>query len=113
MPTFLVFKSGSVVETIRGANPSALTAAVRKAANDSTTARGANFSSKGYTLGSSGTPSRPVNDGAFAGVQRMMTGNGGLGDMFIRFFALYFISLFALDSYGAAEASPFNVRARR
>lgn len=34
MPTFLVIKSKSVIETIRGANPSALTAAVRKAASD-------------------------------------------------------------------------------
>ena len=38
MPTFLVLKAGSVVETVRGANPSALTAAVRKAARDAASA---------------------------------------------------------------------------
>lgn len=31
MPTFLVFKEGKVIETIRGANPPALKAAVEKA----------------------------------------------------------------------------------
>jgi len=31
MPTFLLFKDGKVIETIRGANPPALTAAVQKA----------------------------------------------------------------------------------
>lgn len=113
MPTFLVIKSGSVVETIRGANPSALTAAVRKASNDAGASAGAAFHSKGYTLGSSSQPSRPASDGAFAGISRMISGNGGLGDVVIRFVALYFVSLFAFDSYRAAEESPFNVRARR
>jgi thioredoxin 1 len=58
MPTFLVIKSKSVIETIRGANPSALTAAVRKAASD-TGAGGASsthFASKGRTLGSLASP---------------------------------------------------------
>ncbi|KAF2008106.1 thioredoxin-domain-containing protein [Amniculicola lignicola CBS 123094] len=114
MPTFLVIKSNSVVDTIRGANPSALTAAVRKAANDSAAGRSsAAFQSKGYTLGSESTPSRPVGDGAFAGLGSMFSGNGSLGDMVVRFFALYFVSLFTFDAYRAAEDSPFNVRARR
>ncbi|KAJ4299354.1 hypothetical protein N0V90_004599 [Kalmusia sp. IMI 367209] len=116
MPTFLVLKSGSVVETIRGANPSALTAAVRKAVNDATNgpaARGVHFQSKGYTLGSTSTPSRPVNNGGFAGLQGMMSGNGGFGDLVVRFFALYFVSLLSFDSYKSAEESPFSVRARR
>ncbi|KAF2732333.1 thioredoxin-domain-containing protein [Polyplosphaeria fusca] len=116
MPTFLVIKSNSVIETIRGANPSALTAAVRKAVNDAARGPGGSgtaFQSKGYTLGSSSQPSQSVNDGGFAGLQRMMTGNGGLGDILVRFFALYFISLFTFDSYRAAEESPFNVRGRR
>jgi thioredoxin 1 len=34
MPTFLVFKEGKVVETIRGANPPALKAAVTKARSE-------------------------------------------------------------------------------
>lgn len=115
MPTFLVLKSGSVVETIRGANPSALTAAVRKAANDSSVkaAGGAAFQSKGYTLGSSAQPSRSVNDGGLAGLQRMLAGNGGLMDVLVRFVALYFVTLFSFNAYQSAEESPFSVRARR
>ena len=113
MPTFLVIKSGSVVDTIRGANPSALTAAVRKAANDAGAGSGAAFQSKGYTLGSSNQPSRPVNESSFAGLQRMLSGNGGLGDAIVRFVALYFITLLSFDGYRAAEESPFSVRARR
>ncbi|KAF2119318.1 thioredoxin-like protein [Lophiotrema nucula] len=116
MPTFLVIKSNSVVDTIRGANPSALTAAVRKAAADTASGPGrssAAFQSKGYTLGGAGQQSQPVNESAFAGLQRMMSGNGGLGDVIIRFFALYLVSLFSFDSYQSAEASPFSVRARR
>lgn len=116
MPTFLVIKSTSVVDTIRGANPSALKAAVNKAVNDSSRLPGksaAVFQSKGYTLGSASTPSRPVNESAFSGFNRMVSGSGGLGDMVMRFFALYFVSLFTFDSYAAAEQSPFNVRGGR
>jgi thioredoxin 1 len=114
MPTFLVIKSDSVVDTIRGANPSALTAAVRKAAND-TSGPGASsgvFQTKGRTLGSVAEPSRPVNDSAFAGLQRLVVGNGGLSDMIVRFVALYVISLFAFNGYKAAEDSAFNIKAR-
>jgi thioredoxin 1 len=114
MPTFLVIKSSSVVETIRGANPSALTAAVRKAASDSSSAApGAAFQSKGRTLGSSDQPSVAVGESPLAGVQRLIIGNGGLSDIIVRFVALYFVSLFAFDAFKAAEDSPFNVRARR
>jgi thioredoxin 1 len=114
MPTFLVIKSSAVVDTIRGANPAALTAAVRKAAADTSGpgASSAAFQSKGRTLGSVDAPSRPVGEGAFAGIQRMMTGNGGLQDVMVRFFALYFVSLFAFNGYKAAEDSPFNVKTR-
>ncbi|KAF2278889.1 thioredoxin-domain-containing protein [Westerdykella ornata] len=113
MPTFLVLKNGSVVETVRGANPAALTAAVRKAVNDAGTKPGAAFQSKGYTLGSSSTPSRPVNQGAFSGLRAGLSGNGGFGDLLVRFFGLYFSSLFSFNAYQAAEMSPFNIRARR
>ncbi|KAH8712114.1 thioredoxin-like protein [Phaeosphaeriaceae sp. PMI808] len=115
MPTFLVLKSGSVVDTIRGANPSALTAAVRKAAND-TSGPGASstaFQSKGRTLGSASEPSTTVNQGALGGLQNLLVGNGGLSDIIVRFVALYVISLFAFNSYKAAENSAFNVKTRR
>lgn len=113
MPTFLVLKSGSVVETIRGANPSALTAAVRKAANDAGAKSSAVFQSKGYTLGSATQPARPVNASPLDNLQRMMSGNGGLLDTVVRFFGLYITSLLSFDSYRSAEESPFNIRARR
>ncbi|KAH7383758.1 thioredoxin-like protein [Pyrenochaeta sp. MPI-SDFR-AT-0127] len=113
MPTFLVIKSSSVVETIRGANPSALTAAVRKAANDSGPGgSSAAFQSKGRTLGSAAEPSRSVNESPFAGLQRLVVGNGGLSDTVVRFFALYVISLFTFDAFKAAEGSAFNVKSR-
>lgn len=38
--------------------------------------------------------------------------NRGFADTVVRFFALYFTSLFTFDAYAAAEASPFNVRNR-
>lgn len=114
MPTFLVIKSSSVVETIRGANPSALTAAVRKAANDSSGPGGSStaFQSKGRTLGSASEPSRPVNESPLAGLQRLVVGNGGFSDIVVRFIALYVISLFAFDAFKAAEDSAFNVKAK-
>lgn len=115
MPTFLIIKSSSVVDTVRGANPSALTAAVRKAASDTSGpgASSAVFSSKGRTLGSASEPSRSVNESPFAGLQRLAMGNGGLGDIVVRFVALYVISLFAFNGFKAAEDSAFNVKARR
>lgn len=115
MPTFLVIKSSAVVDTIRGANPAALTAAVRKAANDTSGpgASSAAFQSKGRTLGSASEPSRPVGESPFANVQGMLMGNGGFSDLITRFAALYFISLFSFDAFKAAEESPFNIRARR
>ena len=118
MPTFLVLKGSSVVDTIKGANPSALTAAVRKAVSDSANgpaARGTHFQSKGYTLGSASTPSRPVGagNGLLGGLQGMMNGTGGFGDMLVRFVALYFVSLLSFDGYRAAEESAFAVRGRR
>jgi len=115
MPTFLVLKSSTVVETIRGANPPALTSAVRKAVNDASSLppkSAAVFQSKGYTLGSSDTPSRPVNAGVGAGLRRAV-GSGGLLDMVVKFLALYFVTLFSLDAGKSAEESAFSVRGRR
>jgi thioredoxin 1 len=116
MPTFLIIKSSTVVDTIKGANPSALTAAVRKAATDAASGPGTSptaFRSKGRTLGSTSEPSRPANEGPLAGLQRLVLGNGGLSDIVVRFVALYVISLFAFNGYKAAEESAFNVKARR
>jgi thioredoxin 1 len=99
MPTFMIFKSGSVINTIKGADPRGLTTAVEAAVKLAGAATPA-YSSVGRTLG--GTPargtamSRPYNF-------------KGLLDGIIAFLGLYFISLFSLDAYGAAENSPFNI----
>ncbi len=95
----MIFKNGTVINTIRGADQRGLTTAVEAAVKLSGTAAPA-YSSAGRTLG--GTPtqgtslSRPYNF-------------KGLIDTLITFFGLYFISLFSLDAYGAAESSPFNI----
>ncbi|KAI0172498.1 thioredoxin-domain-containing protein [Hypoxylon sp. FL1284] len=114
MPTFLVFKSGSVIETIRGANPPALTAAVEKAvklAGAGAGGGGASFSSPGRTLGSgpssSGTPARRSGQ-AFGGRPWNIT-PFHFFNAIITFFGLYFVSLFSFDPYKAAESSKFNV----
>ena len=107
MPTFLVLKNGTVSETIRGANPSALNAAVRKAVNDAGSSGGsggAAFQSKGHTLG-----------GAGAAGARRAAGPAGPGfslpgtDTVVRFAALYMSSLFSLEAYAGARASPYSV----
>ncbi|KAF2395791.1 thioredoxin-domain-containing protein [Trichodelitschia bisporula] len=104
MPTFLVFRNGKVADTIRGANPSALRAAVAKASS-SKGAPAPAFASGGRKLGdASGAGSAPV------------PGAGGAGagaDAMVRFFGLYLTTLFSFDAYAAAEASPFRVGGRR
>jgi thioredoxin 1 len=65
MPTFLIFKSGSLLETVQGANPSGLTAAVEKAVKlAGTAAPGASFKTPGRTLGAASgsgpTAARPA-----------------------------------------------------
>lgn len=109
MPTFLVFKNGSVAETIRGANPAALRAAVTKAAADAAKgpARASTaFQSKGHVLGNAGgASSSSSGDWAWNLTQR----RGGLLDTMVRFVALYVITLFSFDAFAAARESPFNV----
>ncbi|CAG8958494.1 hypothetical protein HYFRA_00009808 [Hymenoscyphus fraxineus] len=97
MPTFLIFRSGSVIQTIQGADRAGLTTAVENAVKLAGPTQ-PTFSSAGRTLG--GTPraslNRPVNFKSYL-------------DAVIMFFGLYFISLFSLDATRAAEESPFNV----
>lgn len=99
MPTFMIFKNGTVINTIRGADQRGLTTAVEAAVKLSGTAAPA-YSSAGRTLG--GTPTRGTS------LSRPYNFKG-LIDTLIAFFGLYFISLFSLDAYGAAESSPFNI----
>jgi thioredoxin 1 len=109
MPTFLIFKNGKVIDTIRGANPSALRTAVTRAAssaNAGPTASGAAFQNKGYRLGADGTA---TTNAAGAGWTLPTGDAGGLADSMVRFFGLYFSTLFSFDAYAAAQASPFSI----
>ncbi|EFX01860.1 37S ribosomal protein rsm22 [Grosmannia clavigera kw1407] len=116
MPTFLILHNGSVVDTIQGANPPALTAAVEKAVKLATgAAMGAVFSSPGRTLGadtgssrsSGGTAARRPSAGPIHG--RAGWDLNGMVNALITFFGLYFTSLFSFDGYMAAQNSRFNV----
>jgi thioredoxin 1 len=110
MPTVLVFKSGQVTETIRGANAGALRTAVSKAAADSggasgSSAGGAAFGSKGYRLGNEGDKGGRTVAGSAGGL-------GEVADSMVRFMGLYLTTLFSFDAYAAAEASPLRVNRR-
>ncbi|KAI1779184.1 thioredoxin-domain-containing protein [Hypoxylon cercidicola] len=111
MPTFLVFKNGAVIETIRGANPPALTAAVEKAvklAGASAGGGGVSFRSPGRTLGAgTGAPARRSGQ-AFGGRPWNVT-PFHFFNAILTFFGLYFVSLFSFDPYKAAESSQFNL----
>jgi len=104
MPTFLIFRGGSVVNTIRGADPRGLTAAVEAAVKSGPASTASIYSTPGRKLG--GAPSagprqslsRPFSFSIKGWIQAIIT-----------FFGLYFISLFSLDPYTAAENSPFNI----
>ncbi|EOD49825.1 putative thioredoxin protein [Neofusicoccum parvum UCRNP2] len=107
MPTFLVFKNSAVTETIRGANPAALRAAVTKAAADAAKGparQSTAFQSKGHVLGAPGQGNKTTGDWAWS-VQR----RGSWLDTVVRFVGLYITTLFSFDAYAAARASPFNV----
>jgi len=117
MPTFLIFKNGSVIDTIRGANPSALRSAVLKAASDAAKGPAKSsvvFSSKGHVLGSAGSPAASTRSSGTAWSPGFGSfGSSGLMDTVVRFVALYVTSLFSFDGYHAVEQSPFNVKNRR
>lgn len=125
MPTFVIFKNGSAIETIQGANPPKLTQAVESAVKLAGPVANAGFSAPGRTLG-----------GPSAGGQRQSLRRPIKWDLrnfinaIIGFFGLYFVSLFSVsscepvvvlddtfanstlsqfDPYKAAETSRYNV----
>jgi thioredoxin 1 len=104
MPTFLIFRSGSVIETIQGANPPQLTSAVEKAAKLAGPAAAPTYSTAGRTLGASPTAGTSVY--RRYNVQRIL-------DAVLGFLGLYFTSLFSIDAFAAAENSPFNIHKPR
>jgi hypothetical protein len=88
MPTFMIFRNGTAVETIRGADPRRLASAVEAAVKTAGPAKPV-FSSTGRTLG--GPSVRNTS------LQRPTDFNR-LIQAIIRFFGLYFISLFAVST---------------
>lgn len=94
MPTFMIFKNGSPIETIQGANPPKLTQAVESAVKLAGPVASAGFSAPGRTLG-----------GPSAGGQRQSLRRPIKWDLrnfvnaIIGFFGLYFVSLFSVSGY--------------
>ncbi|KAI0116645.1 thioredoxin [Hypoxylon sp. NC0597] len=111
MPTFLIFKNGSVIDTIQGANPPGLTSAVEKAVKlASTAAPGASFNTPGRTLGGASASRTPARrSGQALGGQPWKFSPFHILNAILTFFGLYFVSLFSFDPYKAAEKSQFNV----
>ncbi|OIW31196.1 hypothetical protein CONLIGDRAFT_660982 [Coniochaeta ligniaria NRRL 30616] len=104
MPTFLVLHNGAVVQTVQGANPPALAAAVEKGVKLAGAAAGPAFGTGGQRLGGSG-----VAPGAGRSLGRPIAWDlRKLVDAIVTFFGLYFVSLFSFDPYKAAENSQFN-----
>ncbi|KAF4632782.1 hypothetical protein G7Y89_g5349 [Cudoniella acicularis] len=98
MPTFLIFRSGTVIQTIKGADQRGLTTAIENAVKLGGPAK-PTFSSQGRTLGGTApraSLNRPVDWSKYT-------------DTIIAFLMLYLSSLFSLDAYKSCEESPFNV----
>jgi thioredoxin 1 len=90
MPTFKILKNGSVIDTIQGANPPALTAAVEKAVKLAGPGGGNSWGSGGRSLGGSGSgSSRPQ---PFGGRPPAWDINTFINTV-ITFFGLYLSSL--------------------
>jgi thiol-disulfide isomerase/thioredoxin len=93
MPTFLVLHNGSVVQTVQGANPPALAAAVEKGVKLAGAAAGPAFGSGGQRLGGSS-----VAPGAGRSLGRPIAWDlRKLIDAIVTFFGLYFVSLFSVS----------------
>jgi thioredoxin 1 len=101
MPTFMIFRSCSVIKTIRGANVSELTSAIESAVKFAGPAKPV-YSSAGRTLGGSNPRG--------TGLSRPYSYTWKIYfDAIVAFLGLYVVSLFSLDAYKAAENSPFNI----
>ncbi|KAB5547266.1 thioredoxin-like protein [Coniochaeta sp. 2T2.1] len=103
MPTFLVLHKGTVVETVQGANPPALSAAVEKGVKLAGAAAGPAFGSGGHRLGGAGVA--PRTGGRSLG-RPARWDLGKFLEAIYTFFGLYFISLFSVCTTPAGiEAS--------
>jgi thioredoxin 1 len=105
MPTFLIFRSGSVIKTIRGANVPELTSAIESAVKLAGPAKPI-YSSAGRTLGGSNPRGTGLSRPYSYTWKKYF-------DAIIAFLGLYIVTLFSLDAYRAAENSPFNINRER
>lgn len=133
MPTFLIIKNGSVINTIKGANAAALRTAIMAASADAAklpakggagAGSGASFKSGGgRVLGTGSTPAASGGSmldrlgikfggggGSTAGSNGSVSVPGGLTGTVMRFVGLYLTTLLSFDAYKAAETSPLAVR---
>jgi hypothetical protein len=125
MPTFLVLKNSKPINTIRGANPSALRSAVTAAAADVRNApakSSAAFQTTGRTLGSGPGSGSGASTGAggvaWPSVENWVRGwrigsRGTILETVLTFVGLYLVTLFALDAGKAAEESALSVKNKR
>lgn len=123
MPTFLILKGTSVVETVRGANPTALRTAVLSAAANAAKGPGkssASFQGKGQALGASTgagtsstgrTVSAPTVDfGALFASPAAFAQGRGIASAIVRFVGLYIATFLSLEPARTAEESPFAIK---
>lgn len=90
MPTFMIFKNGSAIETIQGANPPKLTAAVEKAVKLAGPVASSGFRAPGRTLGG-------TSPTAGRSLQRPLRWDlNSFVNAIIGFFGLYLVSLFSV-----------------
>jgi thioredoxin 1 len=92
MPTFIVFRSGSVIQTLRGADPRALTSAVENAVKFAGPAK-PTFSTVGHTLGGPSARPRPSMQQPWAWKFNLW----GFLMAIYNFIGLYLISLFSVS----------------
>lgn len=99
LPTFKVFHKGACIETVTGANPAALAAAITKAKNLLSTTGEDMFKSKGHKIGGSApNPSSSRSAGSSGGVSRPSIDLVQFFQALVNFVGLYFVSLFAVSS---------------
>lgn len=97
MPTFLIFKNGSVIDTIRGASPPALTTAVEKAVKLAGSGpSGAPFAVPGRTLGGGNNTTARRSQGNTLGGRPWSFSPFNFVNALLTFFGLYFASLLSV-----------------
>ncbi|PFH61255.1 hypothetical protein XA68_17889 [Ophiocordyceps unilateralis] len=106
MPTFKIFHRGQCIDTVKGANLTALADAITKAVRLADAGpSGDVFKTPGRTLGGTAPVPARSSGGGFAQSWDM----AGFFKSLVTFLGLYLVSLFSFDARKAAEASPFNI----